>query len=208
MKSIIISGTDTGVGKTMLSATLMASLPEYYYWKPIQSGTGDGADSETVLSLSGCSPERILPEAYVFSQPLSPHLAASIDDETIEPEKLRLPNTQPLIVEGAGGLLVPLNEKLLFIEMFKEWKLPVLLACRSGLGTINHTLLSIEALRRRDIPLLGCVLIGEPNPGNEKAIEYYGKAKVLGRIPPITSFTAETLRSIFNQHLIPLKSIL
>ena len=208
MKSIIISGTDTGVGKNMLSAMLMASLPEYFYWKPIQSGTIDGTDSETVRSFSGCSPERIIPEAYIFSQPLSPHLAAFLDRKTIEPEKLRVPNVTPLIIEGAGGLLVPLTEKLLFIDMFKQWNLSVLLACRSGLGTINHSLLSIEALRSREIPLFGCVLIGEPNIENEKAIEYYGKTKVVGRIPPITSFAAETLRSTFNQHLITLKSIL
>jgi dethiobiotin synthetase len=208
MKSIIISGTDTGVGKTMLSAMLMASLSEYYYWKPIQSGTVDGTDSETVRALSGCAQERILAEAYVFSQPLSPHLAASIDGKTIEPEQLRFPTSKPLIIEGAGGLLVPLTENILFIDMFKRWNLPVLLACRSGLGTINHTLLSIEALRNRDIPLLGCVLIGAINPENEKAIELYGKTKVLGRIPIITSFTVETLRSTFNQYLILLKSIL
>src|SRR5580704_12177241 len=130
MKSIIISGTDTGVGKTMLSAMLMASLPEYSYWKPIQSGTIDGTDRETVQSLSGCSPERIIPEAYTFSQPLSPHLAASIDGKTIEKEKLCLPNIQPLIIEGAGGLLVPLTNDILFIDMFKSWDLPILLACR------------------------------------------------------------------------------
>jgi dethiobiotin synthetase len=208
MKSIIISGTDTEVGKTVLSAMLMASLPEYSYWKPIQSGTVDGTDSKTVQSLSGCSSERILSETYVFSQPLSPHLAARIDSKTIESAELHLPNVAPLIIEGAGGLMVPLANDLLFIDIFKSWNLPVLLACRSGLGTINHTLLSIEALRNREIPLLGCVLIGEPNPENEKAIEYYGKKKVLGRIPPITSFTAETLRGTFNQHLILLKSIL
>jgi dethiobiotin synthetase len=161
-----------------------------------------------VGSLSGCASERILPEAYIFSQPLSPHLAASIDGKIVDPEKLQLPNSSPLIVEGAGGLLVPLTGNLLSIDMFKSWNLPVLLACRSGLGTINHTLLSIEALRRREIPLLGCILIGEINPENEKAIEYYGQARVLGRIPPITSFTTDTLRETFNQHLITLKSIL
>jgi dethiobiotin synthetase len=208
MRSIIISGTDTGVGKTLLSALLMASLPEYSYWKPIQSGTADGTDSKTVQSLSGCAAERILPEAYIFSQPLSPHLAARIDGKAVEPEKLLVPNIKPLIIEGAGGLMVPLTNDLLFIDIFKTWNLPVLLACRSSLGTINHTLLSIEALRWRDIPLLGCVLIGEPNPENEKAIEYYGEAKVLGRIPPITSFTADVLRETFHQHLILLKSIL
>ena len=208
MTSFIISGTDTGIGKTLLSAMLMAALPEYFYWKPIQSGTVDGTDSKTVQILSQCEPERIIPEAYIFSQPLSPHLAASIDGVMINPEKLALPDVSPLIIEGAGGLMVPLNEQLLFIDMFKKWELPILLACRSGLGTINHTLLSIEALRKREIPLLGCILIGEPNIENEKAIERYGMTTVIGRIPPIPSLTTDTLRAIFNQYLIPIKSIL
>ncbi len=208
MKSIIISGTDTGVGKTMLSSLLMASLPEYVYWKPVQSGTVDGTDSQTVLSLSECSPERILPEAYVFSQPFSPHLASRLDGTVVDPTRLSLPRSSDLIIEGAGGLLVPLTDDLLFIDQFKTWNVPVLLACRSILGTINHTLLSIEALRSRDIPLLGCILIGEPNPENEKAIERFSNAKIIGRIPPITSFSAESLRSTFNQHLIFLKSLL
>ena len=208
MKTIIISGTDTGVGKTTLAALLMASLPEYVYWKPVQSGTAGGTDSETVRSLSGCVEERILPEAYVFSQPLSPHLAASIDRKRIEEERLRLPEAAPLLIEGAGGLLVPLTNDLLFIDMFKQWNLPVLLACRSGLGTINHTLLSIEALRRREIPLLGCILIGVPNPENEKAIEHYGETQVLGRIPLLSSFAPENLRSVYKDHFQKLNVIL
>ncbi len=208
MKSIIISGTDTGVGKTTLSALLMASLPDYYYWKPVQSGTEDGTDRKAVRLHADCTPERILPEAYIFSRPLSPHLASKIDGKMIEEKKLELPNVAPLIIEGAGGLLVPLTDNLLFIDMFQKWNLPVLLACRSGLGTINHTLLSIEALRRREIPLLGCILIGDLNPENENAIEHYGKAKVLGRIPLLTSLAADTLRKTFDQHFTALKSIL
>jgi dethiobiotin synthetase len=208
MKNIIISGTDTNVGKTVLSALLMSALPEYSYWKPVQSGTLGGADSQTVLSLSGCSTDRIIPEAYIFSQPFSPHLASRLDGTTVDLSKLSLPRSSNLIIEGAGGLLVPLNDDLLFIDHFKTWNVPVLLACRSSLGTINHTLLSIEALRRREIPLLGCVLIGEPNPENERAIERFSDVKILGRIPPIASFTPDELRRTFDQYLIQLKSIL
>ncbi len=208
MNSIIVSGTDTGVGKTLLSAILMASLPEYTYWKPIQSGTAEETDSKTVKVLSGCSSERIIPESYVFSQPFSPHLAARLDGKTIEPKNLRLPSVAPIIIEGAGGLLVPLTHDLLFIDIFKSWNWPVLLACRSELGTINHTLLSLEALRNRGIPILGCVLIGEANPENEKAIEYYGDTVVVGRIPIISTFTTDSLRGIFRDHFISLKNIL
>jgi len=208
MKSIIISGTDTGIGKTLLSAILISALPEYFYWKPLQSGIEDGTDSKTVLTLSNCSPDRVLREAYMFSQPLSPHRASEIDGVTIEKDKLRPPTNSPLIIEGAGGLLVPLTSDLLNIDIFKSWNLPVLLACRSGLGTINHTLLSIEALRRREIPLLGCVFIGESNPSNEQAIEHYGNAPIVGRIPLISSFSPENFRKIFDDSFQPLKSIL
>lgn len=208
MQNFIVSGTDTGIGKTLLSAMLMAAMPEYYYWKPIQSGIVDGTDSDTVQRLSGCALERILPEAYVFTQPLSPHAASVIDGVTIEKEKLRPPKVSPLIIEGAGGLLVPLTEELLLIDMFRSWNLPVLLACRSGLGTINHTLLSIEALRRRDIPVLGCVLIGEINPSNEKAVEQYGNVAVLGNIPPLASFESAILINTVKDQLSGLTKIL
>jgi dethiobiotin synthetase len=208
LKSFIVSGTDTGIGKTLLSAMLMAGLPDYYYWKPIQSGMIDGKDSETVQRLSSCSTTRILPEAYLFSEPLSPHAAAAIDGVRIEKERLNLPDVFPLLIEGAGGLLVPLTEDLLYIEQFKSWDLPVLLACRSGLGTINHTLLSIEALRARAIPILGCILIGETNLSNKSAIEHYGNVAVLGAIPPIRSFESLELVNLFQTQLFELKRIL
>ncbi|MFI5201661.1 MAG: dethiobiotin synthase [Candidatus Kapaibacterium sp.] len=207
MKSFIVSGTDTGVGKTLLSAMIMASLPEYYYWKPIQSGIVDGADSETVRRLSECSPNRILPEAYVFSEPLSPHAASAIDGVTIAKDKLGLPDTSPLLIEGAGGLLVPLTKDMLFIDVFKSWELPVLLACRSSLGTINHTLLSLEALRDRDIPILGCVLIGGMNNSNAKAIEHYGRVAIIGSIPPLASLDRGNLRDVYNKNLSSLTHI-
>ncbi len=180
---------------------IMAAMPEYYYWKPIQSGTVDGTDSETVRRLSECSPNRILPEAYIFSEPLSPHAAAKIDGMKIENERLRLPEIRPLLIEGAGGVLVPLTEDMLYIDVFKSWKLPVLLACRSGLGTINHSLLSMEALRKRDIPILGCVLIGERNIPNEQAIAQYGAIEVIGHIPLLLSFEPNALKKVFEATL-------
>ena len=200
MKSFIVSGTDTGIGKTLLCSVLMAGMPEYHYWKPIQSGREDGLDSETVRIRSGCASERIIPERYLLSEPLSPHAAAEIDGVRIEREKLALPDVSPLIIEGAGGLMVPLNDDTLYIDMFQSWNLPVLLACRSSLGTINHTLLSLEALRKRDIPILGCVLIGERNRSNEKAIGYYGKVPV-AHIPILASFDPDTLRGVFDSSL-------
>lgn len=200
MKSFIVSGTDTGIGKTLLCSVLMAGMPEYSYWKPIQSGREDGADSEMVRSLSGCVPERILPEAYFFSEPLSPHLAAKIDGIRIENENLRLPNVSPIIIEGAGGLLVPLKENLLYIDVFKQWGFPVLLACRSSLGTINHTLLSLEALRSRGIAIIGCILMGEVNPENEKAIREYGNVPV-GRIPLLGTPELQDLKTVFETNL-------
>ena len=207
MKSFIVSGTDTGIGKTLLCSVLMAGMPEYSYWKPVQSGLEDGLDSTTVRTRSGCAAERILPETYLLSQPLSPHAAAAIDGVRIEREKLHLPNPSPLLIEGAGGLMVPLNEETLYIDMFKAWNLPVLLACRSALGTINHSLLSIEALRARDIPILGCVLIGERNISNEQAIEYYGNVPVIGHIPILTSFVSAALQQVFQMQLLTVTEI-
>ncbi len=208
MTSFIISGTDTGIGKTLLSSLFMASLPEYHYWKPVQSGTEDGTDSETVCRQSECTRDRVIKEAYIFSAPLSPHAAAKIDGMKIEASHLRLPDARPLIVEGAGGLLVPLTDRLLFIDVFRSWELPLVLACRSALGTINHTLLSLEALRARKIPIAGCVVIGEENPGNEEAIEEYGGVPILGTIPHLDVIDAPTLREVFKNKFKTFRAIL
>jgi dethiobiotin synthetase len=197
-RGLIISGTDTDIGKTVLSALLMSALPDYSYWKPIQAGTLDESDTACVQRLSGCDALRIIPERYVFANPLSPHAAAQMEGVRVESESLLLPTQTPLLIEGAGGLLVPLNENTLFIDVFKRWELPVLLSSRAGLGTINHTLLSIEALRNRVIPLLGIVMIGDLNISNERSIEHYGDTQVLGRIPRLTSLTSATLREVYR----------
>ena len=157
----IICGTDTDIGKTLISSFFVKGLNSFY-WKPIQSGIESQTDSQTVEQLAQLSKENIIKEAYVFTKPLSPHWAAEIDQKTINFEKLRLPNVQgSLIVETAGGLMVPITLNFLQIDQIKQWNLPVILVWKSSLGTLNHTLLSIEALKRRNIEILGLVVNGE-----------------------------------------------
>ena len=199
-RSFIIAGTDTNVGKTVLSALLMSTHDDLYYWKPIQSGLEDETDSQVVRRLSVCSEARILPEAYRLHKPLSPHLSARLDGIQIEKEKLSIPKKENLIVEAAGGVLVPINKNTLQIDLIKMWSLPVLIAARSSLGTINHTLLTIEALRNRDIAIEGIVMIGEINKENEEAVTYYGNVKVVGRIPFKSDLGKKVLIGIYNEH--------
>jgi dethiobiotin synthetase len=200
---IIVTGTDTGIGKTVFAAALAGSLGANY-WKPIQSGLVEETDSETVLRLSGLSAAQILPEAYRLKTPVSPHLAAELDGVAVDPETLALPKTSgPLVVEGAGGLLVPLTREVTFIEVFKRWQAPVVLCARTTLGTINHTLLSIEAMRARCIPLLGVAFTGEENPDSERIIVEMGHVRRLGRLPHLAPLTADTLRAAFTRHFNP-----
>lgn len=197
---IVVTGTDTGIGKTVFAAALSGAL-DGIYWKPIQSGLEEETDSETVLRLSGLATNQILPEAYRLKTPASPHLAAAIDRTTIDPEKLGLPDvSRPLVVEGAGGLLVPLTPELTYIDMMTRWRVPVALCARTTLGTINHSLLSIEALRARDIPLLGIAFVGDENVESERIIVEMGRTRRLGRLPHLAPLTADTLRAAFARH--------
>lgn len=199
-KGFIVSGTDTGIGKTVISAMLTLGC-DGCYWKPLQSGTADGTDRERVKTLTGLPDERLLPEAYILSQPLSPHRAAELDQTEVDVKKLVLPYTdRMLIVEGAGGLLVPLTRQTLQIEIFKSWKLPLILCARTGLGTINHTLLSLEALRQRGIPLHGLIFIGPDNPDNIRTIAEYSGARVLGHMPPLDMLDRAALECAFAQY--------
>ena len=178
----IICGTDTDIGKTLISSFFVKGLNSFY-WKPIQSGIESQTDSQTVEKLSQVSKEKIIKEAYVFTKPLSPHWAAEIDQQTIDFDMLRLPKVNgSLIVETAGGLMVPLTRNFLQIDQIKQWNLPVILVCKSSLGTLNHTLLSIEALKLRNIEILGLVVNGEKHLDNPKTlVEFSG-------IPLITEF--------------------
>jgi dethiobiotin synthetase len=189
---LVVSGTDTGIGKTVLAGAI-ALATGATYWKPIQAGLDEPTDSERVAALG----VRTLPEAYRLGTPCSPHWAAEIDGVTLEDAALGLPPGERLIVEGAGGVLVPIRDDLLFADLFARWDLPVVLAARTALGTINHSLLSIEALRSRGVPILGVAFIGEAVENTEATIARVGKVKRLGRLPILPEVTADALRSAF-----------
>lgn len=208
MQSITVTGTGTDVGKTLLAAAIMSCHQEYSYWKPIQAGSLSDSDSMTVQRLSGCSHDRILEERYRFQAALSPHLASSIEGVAIEDNTLMPPQVHPLLIEGAGGLMVPINEQVLFVDLFVKWSLPVLVAARSDLGTINHTLLTIEALRSRDIPTIGVVVVGHVNRENEQAIEHYSGIPVLGRLITEPRITEESIRIMYMTECIRLRETL
>lgn len=197
---IVVTGTDTGIGKTVFSAALAGAL-DAYYWKPVQAGVEEETDRDAVARLSGLSKERVLREAYRLLTPASPHLAAKIDGVTIDPEALALPEVdRPLVIEGAGGLMVPLTASLTYIDVMAQWRVPVVLCARTTLGTINHSLLSVEALRARNVPLLGIAFIGDENIESETVIAGMGQVRRLGRLPHLASLTHETLRAAFAQH--------
>jgi dethiobiotin synthetase len=194
---IVIVGTDTDIGKTVFSAALVQAL-DGYYWKPVQAGLAGDTDSQTVARLSGLPSSRILPEAYKLKTPASPHFAAERDGIEIDAGRLRpQDHPTPLVVETAGGLDVPLTRQLLQIDLLSEWKLPVILCAATRLGTINHSLLSIEALKRRAIPILGIAFIGDENTDSERTIADFGRVRRLGRLPVISDLDCNSLRQAF-----------
>ena len=195
---IVVTGTDTEIGKTVFAAGL-ADLLQACYWKPIQSGLDGETDSEIVARLSGLSSDRIWPERYRLKKPVSPHQSAVIDGVRIDAAELIVPDTgdRPLVIEGAGGLMVPLDPSTLYIDVFARWHIPVVLCARTSLGTINHSLLSIEALRRRDIDILGIAFIGDSHPESESAICEIGRVQRLGRLPRLSLLNRGTLREAF-----------
>lgn len=199
INDIFITGTDTGVGKTVLSATLCAAL-DGTYWKPIQTGSAD-SDRTSVIRYAELPEARTIPSTYEFEPPVSPHLAARLAGTRIDLDAIQRPNVNAsLVIEGAGGVMVPINEHDLMIDLMKRLNVPVLLAARTTLGTINHTLLSVQALRLAEVKLMGVVLIGEPNNENRRAIELYGNTPVIGWIPPLPVITAQVLIEVFAVH--------
>lgn len=197
-----VTGTDTGVGKTVASALLCAAL-DAIYWKPIQTGSRERTDTATVMHLTELPRSRTIPETYCFSPPVSPHLAAQLAHKRIELKKIKLPQLFPqdnLIVEGAGGVFVPINETQLMTDLMRHLKLPVVLVARSTLGTINHTTLSLAALRSAGLATRGVIMVGKPNIENRKAIEHYGKTPVIGTIPLLTRINSAALLRVFCKH--------
>lgn len=196
----VVSGTDTSIGKTLFAAGLTGAL-DGYYWKPVQAGLEEETDSQAVARLGPVPASRIVPEAYRLRTPASPHLAARLDGLSIDPENLHMPETDaPLVVEGAGGLLVPLTERLLFADLFARWQIPVILCARTALGTINHSLLSLEALRSRGVPTFGIAFIGDENVETQRIIVEISGVRSLGRLPKLSSVTSGTLRAAFAAH--------
>ena len=197
----VVTGTDTGIGKTVFAAGLAAALGAHY-WKPIQAGVEPDGDKEEVARLSGLPASHILPEAYRLNPPASPPLAARIDGVEISLDRLALPQVDgPLVIEGAGGVLVPVNEQLLMADLFAHWGQPVILCARTALGTINHSLLSIEALRARNVPIAGIAFIGEPHEENERIIPQLGNVRSLGRLPLLDPLNPATLAAAFASHI-------
>jgi dethiobiotin synthetase len=189
---VFISGTDTNVGKTLISSWI-ALHTGFSYFKPIQTGVIEGTDTEVVQGLSLVT---TYPETYRYQAPLSPHLAAARENELIQIDKIQLPQKESLIVEGAGGLLVPINDRYLMIDLIKRLNIPVILVARTSLGTINHTLLSLEILRSRQIPILGVIMNGEQNSENSAAISAYGDTCILAEFPRLAQVNQDSLRTI------------
>lgn len=200
MSDLFVTGTDTGVGKTLLSSLLVAAL-DRDYWKPIQTGCSEGTDRATVLQQAGISPDRAHPEACLFDPPVSPHLAAQWKGMEIDLKSIKRPATEnALIIEGAGGILVPINSESFMLDLARHLNTPLIIASRTALGTINHTLLTIAAIRNARLPIAGVVMIGSQNTDNRDSIERYGTVPVIGWIPLLNRIDGETLRSVFNVH--------
>ncbi|MDX5462589.1 MAG: dethiobiotin synthase [Wolbachia endosymbiont of Tetragnatha montana] len=186
---IFVTGTDTDVGKTIISSWLCLHTG-YSYFKPIQTGSILGTDSHQVSNLTNAN---VYKESFVYKEPLSPHLVSSLKNESIDINEINLPKAHNLIIEGAGGVLVPINKTMLMVNLIKKLAIPTILVARSTLGTINHTLLSLEALRARNIPILGVILNGLPSQDNLEAIEFYGRVQVLASVPKLQQVDREHL---------------
>ncbi len=199
---IVICGTDTDIGKTIVSAFFVKGL-NAIYWKPIQSGIIDGTDTERVCEILDLSQERTLKEAYKFRAPVSPHWAAEQEETTINPNHLKIPNVnRTLIIETAGGLMVPINRNLLQIDLLKEWNIPVILVAKTGLGTLNHTLLSLEALQTRGIPILGIFLNGPKHADNPRTLKEFGLVPLIGSLPQLDEISERTLKKEWEEQQI------
>lgn len=198
-KNIFVSGTDTGIGKTVVSSILTAGL-EASYWKPVQAGLEEETDTDFVQRVTGLPESRIIPERWRLNTPMSPHAAAEIDQVTIQLDDFTLPDVESdhLVIEGAGGLLVPLNEKHMIIDLIEHLEIPVVLVARSELGTLNHTFLSLEALRNRGIPIAGIVLNGPRHESNSWTIEQFGQVNILAEIGFIDDLNPGTVKKIFH----------
>ena len=210
-RGLFVTGTDTGVGKTVVSAALLhryGGRVPLRYWKPIQTGIEQDDDTAEVRRLTDGVSAEIVDEGIRLPRPLSPHLAASLAGTAIDLTQVVEPmrgadSNAAWIVEGAGGVLVPINENELMVDLIEKLGLPVLVVARSSLGTINHTLLSLQSLRSRSLPVAGVVMVGDRNDQNQAAIERYGQVTVLGALPRLDPLSADRLGQWASDRLDP-----
>ena len=206
--ALFVTGTDTNVGKTVAAAWLVQLLAARY-WKPIQTGAVSDSDTATVQQLAGISPaqagHRLLPPRYLYDDPVSPHEAARRQGAVIALEALQMPSHPDpadrgggsLVIEGAGGLLVPLNRDAYIIDLIAQLAVPVVLVTRGTLGTLNHTLLSLQALRARGLGILGLIVVGSYQPAeNRQALKLYGGVPILAELPWLDPLTPQALAAI------------
>ncbi len=197
-RRFVIVGTDTGVGKTVVSAAIVGALSAFY-WKPVQSGLDGETDSQTVGRLSNVAADHILPEAWRLRRAASPHLAARDEGVDIDVAALNPPQCDgPLVIETAGGVMTPLSDRALTIDMLERWRLPVIVVARTSLGTINHSLLTLEALRRRGVSITGMIFVGDADADAQRSIETIGGVRILGRLPKLNPLNQKTLHAAFN----------
>ena len=198
---IFVTGTSTDIGKTVVSGVLVAGL-RAHYWKPVQTGLNEGTDTDWIRRHTAIPESRIHRETYSLQQPLSPHAAAVLEDVEIKLDAFAIPDVPVddfLVVEGAGGIMVPLNRQHYMLDLIKSLDIPVLLVADSQLGTINHTLLSLLQLRRCGIAIVGVVMNGPKNQGNREALEFYGEAPILAEIEQLTDLNPASLEICFQQ---------
>ena len=201
MRGLFVTGTDTNVGKTVVAAMLAAGWRDASYWKPIQCGVRPSTDRRRVARWAGLPPSRLLPEAYCLALPASPHVAAAAENVRIERRRLALRRQPgPVIVEGAGGVLVPLNTRHTMLDLMVWLGLPVVLVARTQLGTINHTLLSLQALRRRGVPVAGLVLHGPPVATTTATLRAWGRVTTLIELPRLPRLMPAGLRAAYRRH--------
>lgn len=198
-ESLFVTGTDTNVGKTLLCSLLVAAL-DAIYWKPIQTGARDGSDRQTVIRLAEIPEAQTIPESYCFDPPVSPHLAADARGVRIDLTRIEQPRNviRPIIAEGTGGILVPINDTELMLDLARRLGFPVLIAARAALGTINHTLLTVRALHYAKMCVKGVVMIGRRNKDNERSVEHFAAVPVVGTIPWLDSINRSVLLNVFR----------
>jgi dethiobiotin synthetase len=203
-ESLFVTGTDTNVGKTVLSALLVSAL-DAIYWKPIQTGAAEGTDRQTVIQLAAIPDAQTLQESYCFDPPVSPHLAAEASGVRIDLASIQPPTglARGLVVEGAGGILVPINDSDMMLDLAGRLGFPVMIAARSALGTINHTLLAVRALRCAKVPIKGAVMVGPRNRDNERSVERFGGIPLVGWIPWLDKIDRQALLQVFRDNFDP-----